>query len=181
MKIVKGMPGLKEAARLANERLVNHLAPYGYAPVQQTPSLWKHEPNGINFALVVDDFGIKPTSESATSHLLQALRNKYQITVDLSGTKFLVFFLIGITLPEKSICRCQITSSMLSIDSNILCLHVFKIPHTATTNQYMARRSNFLTHRMTLKKFSSQPLQKSSFIESLEFFSIMESLWTLPC
>ena len=33
MKIVKGMPGLKQAARLANERLVHHLAPYGYAPV----------------------------------------------------------------------------------------------------------------------------------------------------
>ena len=34
MKIVKGMPGLKQAARLANKRLVHHLAPYGYAPVQ---------------------------------------------------------------------------------------------------------------------------------------------------
>ena len=33
MKIVKGMPGLKQAARLENEILVHHLAPYGYAPV----------------------------------------------------------------------------------------------------------------------------------------------------
>ena len=71
MKIVKGMPGLKQAARLANERLVHHLAPCGYAPVQHTPSLWKHESNGILFAIVVDDFGIKSTSDSATSHLLQ--------------------------------------------------------------------------------------------------------------
>ena len=39
MKIVKGMPGLKQSARLANERLVHHLAPYGYALVQHTPSL----------------------------------------------------------------------------------------------------------------------------------------------
>ena len=30
IKIVKGMPGLKQAACLANERLVHHLAPYGY-------------------------------------------------------------------------------------------------------------------------------------------------------
>ena len=45
MRIVKGMPGLKQAARLANERLVHHLEPYGYAPVQHTPSLWKHESN----------------------------------------------------------------------------------------------------------------------------------------
>ena len=38
-KIVKGMLGLKQAARLANERLVNHLEPYGYAPVRHTSSL----------------------------------------------------------------------------------------------------------------------------------------------
>ena len=93
MKIVKGMPGLKQAARLANEILVHHLAPYGYAPVQHTPSLWKRESNGILFALVVDDFGIKSTSDSATSHLLQALRDEYQITVGPSGTKFLGFIL----------------------------------------------------------------------------------------
>ena len=42
MNFVKGMPGLKQAARLANERLVHHLAPYGYALVHHTPSLWKH-------------------------------------------------------------------------------------------------------------------------------------------
>ena len=91
MKIVKGMPGLKQAAHIANERLVHHLAPYGYAPVQHTPFLWKHEYNGILFALVVDYFGIKSTSWSPTSHLLQSLRYKYQITVDPSGTKFLGF------------------------------------------------------------------------------------------
>ena len=49
MKIVKGMPSLKQVAGLVNERLVHHLSPYGYAPVQHTPSLWKHESNGILF------------------------------------------------------------------------------------------------------------------------------------
>ena len=93
MKILKGMPGLKQAARLANEIIVHHLASYVYAPVQHTPSLWNHESNGILFALVVDDFRIKTTSESATSHLTQALRDKYHITVDPRGTKFLFFFL----------------------------------------------------------------------------------------
>ena len=86
MNIVQGMLGLKQAARLANERVVHHLAPYGYAPVHHTSSLWKHESNVISFSLVVDDFGIKSTSDIATSHLLQALRDKYQITVNPSGT-----------------------------------------------------------------------------------------------
>ena len=85
IQINKGMPGLKQAARLANDRLVKHLAPYGYAPVKHTPSLWKHESNGVMFSLVVDDFGIKSTSETATNHLLATLREKYAITVDASG------------------------------------------------------------------------------------------------
>ena len=50
IKIVKGMPGLKQAAKLANDRLVKHLQPYGYAPVKHTPYLWKHVSNGITFA-----------------------------------------------------------------------------------------------------------------------------------
>ena len=93
MKTVKGMPGLKQAACLANERLVHHLAPYGYAPVKHTPSLRKHTTDGIIFALVVDDFGIKSTSQAATNNLLQALRDKYIITVNPSGTKYLGFTL----------------------------------------------------------------------------------------
>ena len=87
------MPGLKQAARLANERLVNQLAPYGYAPVQHTPSLGKYESNGILFDLVLDDFRIKSISQAATNNLIQALRDKYQITIDPSGTKFLGFVL----------------------------------------------------------------------------------------
>ena len=87
------MPGLKQAARLANDRLEAHLQPYGYAPVKHTPSLWKHKSNGILFTLVVDDFGIKSTSPAATAHLLQALRDKYEITTDPSGSKYLGFTL----------------------------------------------------------------------------------------
>ena len=37
--IVKGMPSLNQAARLANDRLVQHLKPYDYAPVKHTPSM----------------------------------------------------------------------------------------------------------------------------------------------
>ena len=72
MKIVKGIPGLKQSAHLENERLVHHMAPYGYAPVQHTPSFWKHESNGILFDLVVYDFGIKSTSQASTNQLLQS-------------------------------------------------------------------------------------------------------------
>ena len=93
IKIVKGMPRLKQVSGLENDRLVHHLEPYGYTPVPYTPSLWRHDSNGILFGLVVDDFGIKSTSQAATNHLLDALRDKYVITTDPTGTKFLGFTL----------------------------------------------------------------------------------------
>ena len=42
MKIRKGMAGLKQAGRIANNRLRLHLAKFGYTPVARTPVLWKH-------------------------------------------------------------------------------------------------------------------------------------------
>ena len=154
------MPGLKQAARLAHERLVHHLAPYVYAPVQHTPSLWKHESKGILFALVVDDFGIKSTSDSATRHLLQALRDKYQITVDPSSTKFLGFIL------DWDYSARKVYLSMPNYVQHALHRLQHSLPtrlqhaRTATTNPCMARESNLLNHRTTQEKFSSQPQTK---------------------
>ena len=42
LEILKCMPGLKQAGRIANNRLKIHLSKFGYSPVSQTPSLWKH-------------------------------------------------------------------------------------------------------------------------------------------
>ena len=39
IKITKGMPGLKQAGKLANDRLIKYFHPYGYAPVKHPPSL----------------------------------------------------------------------------------------------------------------------------------------------
>ena len=88
-----GVLGLKQVARLANDRLVQHLKPYGYALLKNDPFLSKHISNGITFTLVVDNFENKSTSASATNHLLQALRDKYKITTDPGGTKCLEFTL----------------------------------------------------------------------------------------
>ena len=87
------MPGLKQATRLENDRLVQYLKPCSYASVKHTPSLWKHISNSITFSLVVDNFGTKSTSTSAINHLLQALRDKYKITTDPGGIKYLGFTL----------------------------------------------------------------------------------------
>ena len=83
------MPGLKQAGRIANDRLVKHLAPHGYYPVKHTASLWKHKTNSITFALVVDDFGVKHSNPKDFEHLLQSLEGLYTVTVDRTGSKYL--------------------------------------------------------------------------------------------
>ena len=93
MEIRKGIPGLKQAGKIANDRLKNHLAKFGYFPALRTPALWISKSNNISFTLCVDDFGIKYTDKKDAEHLLNALRQLYTISVDWSGTSY-----IGLTL-----------------------------------------------------------------------------------
>ena len=86
MEIQKGMPGLKQAGIIANERLQQHLLQYGYAPVPRTPALWRHSTRNIAFSLVVDDFGVQYTGKSNAQHLIDALQTSYStINVDWTG------------------------------------------------------------------------------------------------
>ena len=85
LEVSKGIYGLPQAGKLANEQLIRHLAPYGYAPCPITPRLWKHDTRQIAFLLVVDDFGIKYTDCRDVEHLLNALRDAYKISVDWDG------------------------------------------------------------------------------------------------
>jgi hypothetical protein len=91
VEIRKGMYGLKEAAILAYDQLREHLAPFGYAPVTHTPGLWTHSTRPTTFTLAVDDFGIKYFSPADANHLLEALRTKYSLTTDWTGSSYLGF------------------------------------------------------------------------------------------
>jgi len=93
LEIQKGMYGLKEASILAYEQLVAHLAPYGYSPMPFTPGLWRHSTRRTTFTLAVDDFGVKHFSKADAEHLFNALRDKYTITTDWTGSTYL-----GLTL-----------------------------------------------------------------------------------
>ena len=88
VEVSKGMYGLKQAGRLANDQLITFLAADGYAPTANTPGLWKHATRDISFTLVVDDFGIKYTKQEDMDHLLAALRKHYALSVDPTGTKY---------------------------------------------------------------------------------------------
>ena len=80
------MYGLLHVGKIANNRLLKHLALCKYAPVKHTPGLWQHKTRLITFTLVVDDFGIKYTDLADVNQLQNTLRKQFDITTDMSGT-----------------------------------------------------------------------------------------------
>lgn len=88
VKINKGMYGLPQAGRIANDYLRELLAPAGYEPVPFTPGLWKHQTRPISFVLVVDDFGIKFVNRADVDHLFATLCQRYEIKVDETGSRY---------------------------------------------------------------------------------------------
>ena len=67
------MPGLKQAGKLAYERLMKHLTQAGYEQSKFVPSLWRHITKPISFTLVVDDFGVKYVGKTNVQHLIDTL------------------------------------------------------------------------------------------------------------
>ncbi|KAI2506705.1 Reverse transcriptase (RNA-dependent DNA polymerase) [Fragilaria crotonensis] len=88
VEIRRGMYGLPQAGRLANDQLIKFMAPHGYHPVALTPGLWKPSSRDILFSLVVDDFGVRYTSQADADHLITTLERHYQVSVDWTGTRY---------------------------------------------------------------------------------------------
>jgi hypothetical protein len=89
----KGMYGLPQAGKLANDNLGNFLKPHGYVPCPITHGLWKHLHSDLMFTLVVDDFGVRYTNKANTHHLMQTLKTLYRVSEDWAGERY-----IGLTL-----------------------------------------------------------------------------------
>ena len=54
VRISKGIYGLRQAGRLAQQRLIAHLANHGYRQSDGTPCLFMHKSRPIKFILVMD-------------------------------------------------------------------------------------------------------------------------------
>jgi hypothetical protein len=93
VEIRKGMYGLPQAGRIANDALVPYLAQNGYHQLEHTPGLFKHETRPILFSLVVDDFGVQYTGTEHAQHLVDVIAAKYKMTTDWTGSLY-----CGITL-----------------------------------------------------------------------------------
>ena len=88
VEIRRGMYGLPQAGRIANDQLIASLAPHGYAPCPLTPGLWKHNTRDIVFSLVVDDFGIRYTNRADVDHLIATLKTFYEVSLDWTGSRY---------------------------------------------------------------------------------------------
>ena len=95
VKIKKGMYGLKQAGKLAQARLIAHLAAHGYMNTPEAPCMFRHQTRNIAFVLVVDDFGIKYKGKEHVEHLIETLRKLYKITFDWEGKKY-----VGLTITK---------------------------------------------------------------------------------
>ena len=97
MEIQKGMPGFKQARKIANKCLCKHLAKYGYTPAKCTPALWNHHSWPITFTLVVDNFGIKYVGKQHADRLINAVKDLYHVSLDWTSSLY-----CGLTLKWDS-------------------------------------------------------------------------------
>jgi hypothetical protein len=88
VEICKGMYGLPQAGCIANDCLTAFVAPFGYAPVPNTPGLWKHDSRDVIFTLVVDNFGVKYTAKEDADHLMNTLKALYSVSEDWDGARY---------------------------------------------------------------------------------------------
>jgi hypothetical protein len=93
--------GLPQSGILANKYLEKRLNEYGYHQSQFTNGLWTHESRPIQFALCVDDFGIKYINDEDVEHLKAALmatnpetgKTMFEISEDRTGGRFCGLFM----------------------------------------------------------------------------------------
>ena len=89
LEVRKGMYGLPQAGLLAQELLEKRLKKHGYTQSKLIPGFWTHKWRPIQFSLVVDDFGVKYQGKEHAKHLMNALKEDYEISEDWEGEKYI--------------------------------------------------------------------------------------------
>ena len=82
------MYGLKEAGIIAFDQLVRKLKLFGYDPMPHTPGLWRHTSRKTTFTLCVDNFGIQYFSKADSDHLIKAIQDTYECSINWKGTQY---------------------------------------------------------------------------------------------
>lgn len=91
LEVMGALYGMKQAGYLAHLEILEHLANHGYTPCPNTPCLFKHHTDDIEFTLITDDFGVRYGNKAAADKLLAAMSQKYPMTHDWTGNKYAGF------------------------------------------------------------------------------------------
>lgn len=91
-EITKGIYGLAQAGKLAQERLFHLLNSNGYYAISPNcPCVFKHVTDEIMFCIVVDDFGIKYKDKETAEKLIRVLQQLYIMKVNWTGSSYVGF------------------------------------------------------------------------------------------
>ena len=80
LEIWKGMYGLLQAGLIVQDILEEQLSTKGYRQSKIIPGLW-NEIRPIQFALIIDNFGVMFVGEEYETHLLESLQRYYEMLV----------------------------------------------------------------------------------------------------
>ena len=92
-EVNRGMYGLPQAGKLAQDQLSKRLNKVGYYQIKTTLGYWKHKRRPISFTLIVDNFGVKYINKADVNHLMSVPTQHYEINTDLEGMRY-----VGLTL-----------------------------------------------------------------------------------
>jgi hypothetical protein len=131
--------GLPQAGILANKKLRQKLALFGYHKCIDTPGLWKHESRPLTFTLVVDDFGVKYEKKEDADHLISSIKSTYRLTKDWMGNLY-----CGITLDwdyvnQTLICQCRDISKKIQEYNHVLPGQMQACPYTPAPKKFGAQ------------------------------------------
>ena len=89
-EIRNGVYGIPQSGRLASDLLETRLLKHDYYQFPQTPCLRRHKWRPVLFSLIVDDFGVEYVGKHQAYHLLNALKENYEFTVNDKGNLYAV-------------------------------------------------------------------------------------------
>eukprot|EP01034_Spumella_vulgaris_P024130 gene24130-30440_t len=132
VEITRGIYGLPQAGKLAQDKMKKLLAANGYHETPNTPCLFRHETRDIFFTLVVDDFAIKfQRGTDSGEHLLSVLAKEYKYTVDREARKYIgitftwdrINRTVNLSMPNyvaKALNRFEVIKSNHTVDSPLI-------------------------------------------------------------
>ena len=80
-EVSKGMYGLKQSGKLANDLLQERLEAHGYYECLTTPGQWRHTWRPVICVLIVEKFRVEYIRHRHADHLIETLQKSYTDTI----------------------------------------------------------------------------------------------------